>query len=204
MHWNALLHSPGRGHPQDLPTHQGGMTSRLLTLAQDPDCPTFTEDFLGNISYTTALADGVQANWLQTNSSGASFVDEMIDLYVNDKLIGVKGEDILEDGGVCKYLPLKKEECYFVINPEQSFLETLVANYIPFGKDILNVMDKIEEIQGEITDEIDDVKALFVPEAEPTGTCYVTNREMFGIVDVPGKQSLADRKNTVRNNIHFH
>ena len=62
-------------------------------------------------------------------------MDEMLSLYVNEKMIGVKGKDLKGDNsGVCERLPLKDDECYFALNPDASFLEALVAKYIPFGE----------------------------------------------------------------------
>lgn len=99
-------------------------------LEQDAACPKFDK-------FVVPSADGIGDSfkgWLG-NSEGGNFVDEILSLYVNDKMIGVKGKDLKGDNsGVCERLPLKDDECYFTLNTDASFLDALVAKYISFGE----------------------------------------------------------------------
>ena len=53
---------------------------------------------------------------------------------------------------------------------------------------IVNAINEVEEIFEKIDDTVEDVRNFFLPEADEQGVCFVANKNMIGIVDVPGKK----------------
>lgn len=155
-------------------------------LEQDPNCPIITDKI-------DDLFDGLgigssYSNWLQSNSTSKGFLEEMLELYIDTAMIGVTGAALggPDSGPVCKRLPLNDTECYFVNNPDGSFFKKLVAKFIPFGDDIVKVLDEIEKIQYAVEDTVEAITELFAIEQEDPGLCFVINDDMVGIVEQPG------------------
>ena len=49
-------------------------------------------------------------------------------------------------------------DCYLASNPDASFFEHLVANYIPLGDHIVNAIDKVKEVLEDFQDILDEAK----------------------------------------------
>ena len=61
-------------------------------------------------------------NYLMDDSKGPLVVDQ--------------GSELLDENSMCSNLPLNATDCYLTSNPDASFFEHLVANYIPLGEHI--------------------------------------------------------------------
>lgn len=113
-------------------------------------------------------------------------------LLVDDQVVGAKGKDIRNlDGkstfpGACERLPLKNETCYFTKNPDKSFFETLVAEYIPFGKEIVAAKQYVDDQIENVQDTADEIYNFVLPEKDEKGSCFAINEEMVGFSENPG------------------
>ena len=86
---------------------------------------------------------------------------------------------------MCSNLPLNATDCYLTSNPDASFFEHLVANYIPLGEHIVNAIDKVEEVLEEFQDILDEAKNE-IYNGKDSGSCIVGNKRMIGMFESPG------------------
>jgi hypothetical protein len=123
-------------------------------------------------------------------------VNYAIDFYIEQRANDVKpgkGIDIRKgrDKGfnyACERLPLKDDECYVV--SEGKWIYNLVAGVIPFGNQIKDAYDAIEDTINEgvvaVADFADDFGLRDVEELLG-GSCFAANQDMMAIAEIPGK-----------------
>jgi hypothetical protein len=157
----------------------------------DPECPTPSVYFDTNVAFGVDDVSESLTGWMDSSNGTGNFLEEMIALYFDTAvLVGAKGEDIRDLDGdfseVCNRLPLTDTECYYTQNPDVSFLETLVARFVPFGEEIVKAKDAFDDFMKDVQDTVEDVRNFFLPDAEEIGMCFAITKDMIGIADNPG------------------
>lgn len=129
---------------------------------------------------------------MQVDGSEEDFLSKLIELYVDAGLDIETGATIQEDSvsnpypEVCQRLPLFENTCYATQDPDTSFFDLLVANFIPFGDEIIAAKQYVEEQIENLSERIEEFTDFFLPDAEAPGQCIVFNNDMIGIAENPG------------------
>jgi hypothetical protein len=174
--------------------HENDSLVSASTRSLQNTCTQSFAQFTGVEKLLGGLSDNAK-NWLETDSVDApiNFVEELVTLFYNDQIRSDTGANIRNLDGdyseVCNRLPLDDDTCYFVANPNSSFLEYLVAKFVPFGDKIVEAKRTVEEFIENIEDKVEDIRDFILAEKEDTGLCAVINDDMIGIADNPGLPS---------------
>ncbi|GFH55610.1 hypothetical protein CTEN210_12086 [Chaetoceros tenuissimus] len=174
---------------------------------QCPDVDDMIEEILGQGNISKGVS-GEIASWFE-NIGDSGFIEELIeeiiDVALEQKLGVFSGSKLEEDYPLCKNLPLKGVDCFLTAypSPDYSFFEKLIADNVPFAKDIINARDTVnKEIDfilkdvRDVGDEIEEKRKSVVAAVDqffgplnpngPAGSCAVLNKHMLGIYESPG------------------
>lgn len=153
-------------------------------------CPTTVQFFGANDA-----SDFVKS-WfnIENNPGAANIVSEIIGSLFSGDIDVATGKEIIADGNqfdeVCQRLPLNDNVCYAATHSDDSFFNQLVANFVPFGGEIIKAKQHVDDLLDEIPESFDDLINFFKEEIFGTeSTCAAINEDFIGVADFPGMLS---------------
>lgn len=139
-------------------------------------------------------------DWFGIEGNGVTnIVNEVIDTYFTEEYDIATGKEIREShrnrpdsdelrfDEVCERLPLKDDECYLGQDTRNLFIERLVAQYVPFGAELVEAKRVYDNFVDDVGDSISELEEYFSANIEffDKGSCAVINTEMIGINEYP-------------------
>ena len=128
-------------------------------------------------------------SWLSFPGSGG-FMDALVEL-MKTEINAERGSTILDKDSdsypeVCHRFPLNDDDCYLVNDPAGNWMRDLVADAVPFGKEINDAVKTVEELLAELQQQAKDVEEFFLAGDEPEASCVVASENVVGVVSNPG------------------